>query len=244
MNEENYSIYDVFAKQELEFKKEIKKKKKLKLKYFKHILLTFIMIFFIGIQYPNSVVFLSSLYEKNYKEKQFEQLCIKNEFFLKNTVLQQKDLQYINELIDPIIRKECIIYQDRFKLDLNTLVNCVKVIATSESGDSKGRPFNSPLWIKQNNPYGIQGSGVVHLTTEEIQGKEVKLNISFSGFKNLTDVTQYLFKNILLKQYFKPVRNSTTGNDFFLQLEKCGYFTSTTWREKYFIPTLKKYQSL
>ena len=164
---------------------------------------------------------------------------LKTEFFL------LKDYKRIDTLIYPVIMKNVEeYYKDTFPYSVSKreYALIVETIATSEGSalSKKGiMPFKSSLFVKGNNPFGIQGKGMKVHTFEYINGVKTPKYLPFRRFSSLDDAILELFKLFDRKRY-NYLKKCETGKDFFYGMKRCGYFTSPTHHKRFFIPHFNK----
>lgn len=154
---------------------------------------------------------------------------------------KSSDRDTLKYYLDPIFIPICSKYNDYYNINIDTLVACIQTLATSESGNSKGQPFSSTLFIDYNNPFGIKGKGCNIKTIEYYNNIRTVITDDFRYFNSLYEAIDYLVGHLLLTDRYIDVRNANTVEQFFYNLKKCGYFTDPNWHEEYLIPTCNKY---
>lgn len=100
-------------------------------------------------------------------------------------------------------------------------------------------PFKSILFIKGNNPFGMQGTGITVPTYEYIGGVKIRMYLPFQRFNSFKEGMFSLFELFNNKRY-DYLKTVNTGTDFFYGMKRCGYFTSPTHHKTFFIPYYKK----
>lgn len=169
--------------------------------------------------------------------------------YLKNADLLLKDYPKIDSVLYPLIRKAMIQYYGDsipYEMSEEDFALCVETIATSEGSSlsKRGiRPFKSPLFLKGNNPFGMQGRGMTVKTFEYVDGVKKTMYLPFKRFESFDEAILALFDLFENKRYSR-LRKSRTGKEFFYDLKRCGYFTSPHHHITFFIPHFNNLKEL
>lgn len=134
---------------------------------------------------------------------------------------------------------------NKFVLNKEELTTVIQAIAISEGSivTKKGcRAFQSSLFLKGNNPFGIKGKGNNVTTVEYYKGVRHVLKQNFQSYSSFKEALNHLLKILLLKRY--TVNKSKNNVEFFYSLKKGGYFTAPNYHKTFFIPYSNKLKEL
>lgn len=94
----------------------------------------------------------------------------------------------------------------------------------------------SQLALRYNNLFGIKGKGltgksILLPTWEEVNGKTVYVKAAFAYNDSIEDsIKQH--RNLMMKARYKPVRESKTLDEAFVNIYKAGYATDSKYPDK------------
>lgn len=198
--------------------------------HFKKIILLFVLFLQTNmVVSPNqSGVLNKPLFDMNQRIDSLKQRNIK---ILKTSNFNGNQRDSVGLLLNPFVYRPVKQYVDSFACDEVVLSSIIKTVFIIESSDAMGNPANSVIFKKYNNPFGIKQynkNGASLYTYEEINGKKVYMYCNFQTFPSLEDAINEWFLLILSDRY-KSVRSTVTAKEFFHEMKRCGYMTSSHW---------------